>query len=157
MPSHEQFMRAAIEIARHGVNTGQTPFGAAIVQNDQVIARDHNAVWGSMDITAHAEINAIRKACRSLNRIDLSDCAIYSTCEPCPMCFGAIHWAKIPEVYYGTAIEDAENFGFNEIHISNQQMNELGDLGKKIESGILEEECLEVFRYWKESGMSDKY
>jgi tRNA(Arg) A34 adenosine deaminase TadA len=155
--SEEQFMRAAIEIARKGVESGQTPFGAAVIQGDTVIARDHNAVWGSMDITSHAEINAIRKACRALNRIDLSDCAIYSTCEPCPMCFGAIHWARIPVIYYGVSIEDAESFGFNEIHISNRTMNEIGNLGMRIESGILQEECADIFRLWQDSGLSDGY
>ncbi|HEO64204.1 MAG TPA: nucleoside deaminase, partial [Candidatus Omnitrophica bacterium] len=105
MNDHDDFMRLAVSKAEHGIKAGQTPFGACIVKNGKVIVCQHNAVWQNTDITAHAEIAAIREACRKLNSIDLSGCTIYSTTEPCPMCFTAIHWAKISRIVYGTSIE----------------------------------------------------
>src|ERR1043165_5126214 len=126
MTDDMKFMQMAIDKAREGVDKGQTPFGACIVKNDKVIACEHNIVWESTDITAHGEIHAIRNACRNLNSIDLSGCIIYSTCEPCPMCFSAIHWAKIEKIVFGARIEDAQRFGFNELTVSNHLLKELG-------------------------------
>src|SRR5437588_11290140 len=99
--SHEHWMRLAIETARHGIEQGQTPFGACIVRGDDLIVASHNVVWQTTDITAHAEITALREACRALRTIDLSGCTIYSTCEPCPMCFSACHWARLDRTVYG--------------------------------------------------------
>ena len=105
----EKFMRLAINKAKQGIKQGQTPFGACISKDGEVISCVHNIVWESLDITAHAEISAIREACKKLNTVDLSGCVIYSTCEPCPMCFSACHWAKISKIVYGAQIEDAKN------------------------------------------------
>ena len=115
----EGYMRLAIQKAREGVAAGQTPFGACIVTaGGEVAACEHNVVWRTTDITAHGEVNAIRVACRSLGTIDLSGCTIYSTTEPCPMCFSAIHWAKIAGIVFGASISDAQAAGFNELAIS---------------------------------------
>lgn len=145
----ETFMRLAIEKAKEGLKNGPTPFGACIVKNNQVITCVHNAVWQTKDITAHAEIHAIREACKHLNTIDLSGCIIYSTCEPCPMCFSACHWAKISKIFYGTRIEDAEAAGFQELTISNHQMKQLGNSLIEVVGDFLREESLEIFNTWK--------
>lgn len=109
------FMDVAVEEAAVGVVKGEGgPFGACIVGPDgRIIARAHNMVLQQNDPTAHAEITCIRNACARLGRFDLSDCVIYSSCEPCPMCYGAIHWAKLPECKYASTSEDAAAAGFD--------------------------------------------
>lgn len=92
------------------------PFGAAIVQNGKLIASAHNEVLKTNDPTAHAEINVIRKASRTLGRFDLSDCVLYTTCKPCPMCLGAVFWARIGTIYYSATEEDAARGGFDDQH-----------------------------------------
>lgn len=144
----EKFMRFAIDEAREGIRSGQTPFGACIVKDGKIISCVHNLVWKSMDITAHAEIYAIRDACKKLNTIDLSGCVIYSTCEPCPMCFSACHWAKISKIVYGTKIEDAKNFGFSELSISNKKMKQSGNSFIEVIGDFLREENLKLFKLW---------
>ncbi len=144
----EKFMRFAIDKAREGIRNGQTPFGACIVKDGKIISCVHNLVWKSMDITAHAEIHAIRDACKKLNTIDLSGCVIYSTCEPCPMCFSACHWAKISKIVYGTKIEDAKNFGFSELTISNKKMKQSGNSSIEVIGDFLLEENLKLFKLW---------
>lgn len=142
-------MKMAINKAIEGVDKGQSPFGACIVKDGNVIACDHNIVWESTDITAHGEVHAIRNACKKNNSIDLSGTVIYSTCEPCPMCFTAIHWAKIDKIFYGAEIDDAEKFGFNELKVSNHTLKELGLSKVEIQGGILRNECVDLFKYWK--------
>lgn len=144
----EEFMRLAIQKAKEGVDKGQTPFGACIVKDGQIVSCEHNKVWENTDITAHAEIVAIRDACDKLNTIDLSGCIIYSTTEPCPMCYSAIHWAKISKIIYGSRIGDAEAYGFSELCISDIQMKRLGNDCIEIISDFLREENLELFEYW---------
>jgi tRNA(Arg) A34 adenosine deaminase TadA len=149
---HEKFMRLAINKAKQGIKQGQTPFGACISKDGVVISCVHNIVWESLDITAHAEISAIREACKKLNTVDLSGCVIYSTCEPCPMCFGACHWAKISKIVYGAQIEDAKKLGFSELTISNKEMKQSGNSRMEIVGDILREENLELFKLWSEQG-----
>ncbi len=144
-----ELMRMAIRKAEEGIAAGQTPFGACIARNGEIIACEHNRVWKTTDSTAHAEIVAIRAACRKLGAVDLSGCAIYSTTEPCPMCFSAIHWAKISRVVYGTGIEDARRAGFSELGISNKEMKRLGGSPVRIEGGLLLEEARALFDRWK--------
>jgi len=140
-------MRIAMEMARRSVESGQSPFGACIVDGaGRVIARAHNEVVRNTDITAHAEIQAIRMACTALDSIDLSGCTIYSTCEPCPMCFAACHWARLDRVVYGAAIDDAKGAGFNELMISNLQMREIGGSPVAVDGGCLSEENAAAFR-----------
>ena len=145
----KKFMRLAIRKAREGIRKGQTPFGACIVKNRRVLSCAYNIVWKSADITAHAEIHAIREACKKLNTIDLSGCTIYSTCEPCPMCFSACHWAKISKIIYGTSIRDAKTMGFNELFVSNKQMKKIGKSPLKIRGGFLREENFVLLRIWR--------
>jgi tRNA(Arg) A34 adenosine deaminase TadA len=146
----EKFMRLAINKAKQGIKQGQTPFGACISKDGEVISCVHNIVWESLDITAHAEISAIREACKKLNTVDLSGCVIYSTCEPCPMCFSACHWAKISKIVYGAQIEDAKKLGFSELTISNKEMKQSGNSRMEIVGDILREENLELFKLWSE-------
>lgn len=148
MKDHEKYMQLAIDKCRKGIDKGQTPFGACIVKNNEIIACEHNIVWASTDITAHGEIHAIRNACKKVGSIDLSGSIIYSTCEPCPMCFTAIHWAKIDKIVYGASIEDAERFGFNELKVSNHMLKELGLSNVEITGNFMKSECAELFEYW---------
>jgi len=148
MGSHEKFMGEALAAARAGVESGQTPFGACIVKDGQVVVCAHNVVWATCDITAHAEVNAIRQACRKLGTIDLTGCVIYSTTEPCPMCFSAIHWARIEKIYYGADIKDAQEVGFNEITICNRDMKESGGSQVEVQGGILAGECRMLYKEW---------
>jgi tRNA(Arg) A34 adenosine deaminase TadA len=144
----EHWMRVAIDAARKGIESGQTPFGAAIVRGDRLIVAAHNTVWQTTDITAHAEVTAIRDACRALNAIDLSGCTIYSTCEPCPMCFSACHWGRLERIVYGAAIADAAAAGFNELSVSNFDLKRLGRSPVQIVPDLLKDECRELFQIW---------
>jgi tRNA(Arg) A34 adenosine deaminase TadA len=139
------FMRMAIRKAMEGIREGGSPFGACVVRDGHVIACVHNVVRQATDITAHAEVHALRMACRELDTIDLSGCTVYATTEPCPMCFSAIHWARCDRIVYGTAIADAQAAGFRELPISNEQMKALGGSPLQIEGGFLRDECLAVF------------
>lgn len=148
--SSDEFMRVAIAKAYEGIANGQTPFGACIVKHGQVLSSAHNVVWQSTDITAHAEIHAIRLACSLLGSIALQDCTIYSTTEPCPMCFSACHWARIATIYYGTSIDTAAAYGFNELAISNADLRRLGRSEVEVVGGILVDENLALFERWSE-------
>jgi tRNA(Arg) A34 adenosine deaminase TadA len=146
----EDFMRAAIEKAREGVSRGQTPFGACVVKDGRIVSSAYNTVWEDVDITAHAEVTAIRQACSKLKTVDLSGCVIYSTCEPCPMCFSAIHWAGIEKIVYGATIGDAKKAGFSELKICNADMKEFGCSPVKILGGFMREEALDLFKQWSQ-------
>jgi guanine deaminase len=148
MTPDERFMRLAIEEGARGVAAGQTPFGACIVRGERVVALAHNRVWETTDITAHAEVVALRLACRELKAIDLSGCVIYSTCEPCPMCFSACHWARLDAIVYGASIADARSAGFNELPVSNQDLKRLGGSRVEIVPGVLRAEAADLFRQW---------
>ncbi|RLA78326.1 MAG: nucleoside deaminase, partial [Epsilonproteobacteria bacterium] len=140
-----------------GIKNGQTPFGAVIVKDDIIIAQTHNRVFSNTDITAHAEMVAIKEACKNIDSIDLSGATIYTTCEPCPMCFGAIHWAKIDKIIYGANIKDAKNSGFSELSISNKKMKKLGESRVVIIKNILKKECKELFTLWSKNKDSKTY
>ncbi len=144
-----RFMRLAIAKAQAGVKKGQTPFGACIVKKNKVIACGHNLVWKSGNITAHAEIVTIGSACRKLKTIDLSGCTLYSTCEPCPMCFSACHWARISRIVFGCAIKDAKKFGFNEMPISNSELKKLCKSKIKIAGELAKKENIALFEFWR--------
>ena len=108
-------MREAVSAAEHGVSRRDGgPFGAVVVREGRVVARAWNRVILENDPTAHAEVNAIREACRLLGRFHLEDCELYTSCEPCPMCLGAIYWAGLPIVYYAATRDDAAGAGFND-------------------------------------------
>ena len=146
--SDEHWMRLAIATARQGIERGQTPFGAALVRADRLVVAVHNVVWQTTDITAHAEIHAIRQACQLLHTLDLSGCTIYSTCEPCPMCFSACHWARLDRIVYGATIAEAAAAGFSELPISNEQMKQLGGSRVQLNAGLLADECRGLFEIW---------
>lgn len=150
-------MRMAIEKAREGVREGQTPFGACIVKENKVITCCHNLVWGNTDITAHAEITAIRQACKKLKKVDLSGCVIYSTCEPCPMCFAACHWARIRRIVFGCAIKTAKSYGFNELRVSNLQLRQMAKNKVRITPAISVKENTELFSFWRKHASARAY
>jgi len=145
------FMEAAISIARDGIKDGQSPFGACIAKGGKIISCEHNKVWKNSDATAHAEIEVIRAACGNLKSIDLSGCMIYSTTEPCPMCFSAIHWAKISVIFYGATIEDAKKYGFSELEIKNRTMEKVGGQKIPLRPGFMRDECVALFKEWKKA------
>jgi guanine deaminase len=143
-----RFMSRAIREARKNLSRPDGgPFGACIVKEGRIVAAARNTVLRE-DATCHAEVNAIRKASRRLGTHDLSGCEIYSTCEPCPMCFGAIHWARIGTVYYGAGIRDAARAGFHELRISNARMKALGRSRIRLVPGVLRAECLHLCAAW---------
>ena len=150
-------MRLAIEKARAGIVAGQSPFGCAIAIGDRVVAVEHNCVLATTDITAHAEVTAIRSACRNIGVIHLSGAAVATTCEPCPMCMAALHWARVDTVYYGATIADATGGGFNELHIPATEMVRLGGSSVKLVSGTLQSECAGLFAEWKAGGKARSY
>lgn len=144
-----EFMRLAIKEARKNarLNSCGGPFGACIVRGGRVLAVARNTVLKN-DSSAHAEINAIRAACRNLKTFDLSGCSIYSTTEPCPMCFAALHWARIHAVIYGTSISDVKKRGFHELGISCAKMKRLGKSKVHIAAHFLKDECLRLLQDW---------
>lgn len=114
----EYFLQRSIDIAKENcLSLNGGPFGAVIVKNGEIIAECGNSVTTTNDPTAHAEVNAIRMACKKLNTFDLSDCEIYASCEPCPMCLAAIYWARIPTLYYAADKHDAKDAGFDDSFI----------------------------------------
>jgi guanine deaminase len=119
--SQDQFMREAIKLAEDGMQSGRGgPFGCVIVRHGAVVGRGNNRVTSTNDPTAHAEVTAIRDACASLKTFQLTDCELYTSCEPCPMCLSAIYWARIPTVYYGNTRQDAADIGFDDDFIYQQ-------------------------------------
>ena len=116
----QDFMRAAVEAAQGGVSRQEGgPFGAVIVRNGQILSSACNRVIREQDPTAHAEVNAIREACRLLGRFHLEDCDLYTSCEPCPMCLGAIYWSKLRSVCYAATRDDAARAGFSDAQIAH--------------------------------------
>lgn len=146
----EDYMKIAIKEADKGMDSGDGgPFGAVIVKDGEIISVAHNEVIGSNDPTAHAEVLAIRRASEKLGRFDLSDCEIYSTCEPCPMCFSAIHWAKIKKLYYGCDNRDAAKIGFDDKFIYDVIRGKEND--STLESVQTDrDECIRLFNTWEQ-------
>src|SRR5476651_1681777 len=119
--AHEKFMRIAIELSEYNVKQGLGgPFGAVIVKDGMVVARSSNKVVLNNDPTAHAEVSVIRIACQELNTYSLAGCEIYTSCEPCPMCLGAIYWARIDKIYYANTKADAAEIGFDDHFIYDE-------------------------------------
>jgi guanine deaminase len=149
-PRHEHFMRLALGEAYRGIHKGEGgPFGATIVKAGRVIAVAHNRVLASRNPTLHAEVVAIGRASRRLGSHELDGCTIYSTTEPCPMCFAAIHWARIGDVHFGTSVPDVKRLGFNELTLSNQTLKRLGRSPVRLFPGLLRDECRKLLRDWK--------
>ena len=148
---HEAFMRLAVDVCRRGIDAGQTPFGAVVVRDGRVVAEAHNTVWRDLDPTAHAEVNAIRLACRGLATIDLGGATLYTTCEPCPMCLAASHWSRLDRVYYGASIADAAAAGFAELNLPAADLARRGGSRLVVEPGPLRDECRALFDAWKQT------
>jgi len=144
-------MALAITEARKGMmNYEGGPFGAVICEGPDVLAVCHNTVLAHNDPTCHAEINAIRLACRKKKAYDLSGCVIYSTTEPCPMCFSAIHWARIDTVVFGSGIDDVKVLGFNELCIPAGEMKKKGKSPIGIKKGFMIKECRRLLDEWND-------
>lgn len=139
-------MQLAIDQARKGIATGGSPFGAVVVRGDQMVSANHNEVWHTTDPTAHAEIVAIRRAAANLKTIDLSGCRMYTTCEPCPMCASAIHWARFDAVYCGATIADAQQAGFNELELAIEELYKRGGSKVQVHRNLLTPECAALFK-----------
>ncbi|MGQ0539769.1 MAG: nucleoside deaminase [Gemmatimonadaceae bacterium] len=155
--SPESLMHLAIAAARQGVAQGQSPFGCAIALDGSVVAVAHNVVLATTDVTAHAEINALREACRRTGNVHLTGAAVATTCEPCPMCMSALHWARVTTVYYGATITDAAAAGFNELHLPAAEVLRLGRSGVRLVPGVLAEECRALFAEWQRTPGAQAY
>ena len=147
------FMREAIRLSDENVKNGGGPFGAVIVRDGKIIATGVNRVTANNDPTAHAEVSAIRAAGQKLGTFDLSGCDIYTSCEPCPMCLGAIYWAHLDRMYYACNKDDAADAGFDDSFIYKELDLEASERRLKSEN-ILRSEALKTFEAWKEK--SDK-
>ena len=142
-------MREAIRLADESVEHGGGPFGAVIVKDDRIVAGAANSVTLDNDPTAHAEVNAIRQACKKLGTFDLKGCVIYTSCEPCPMCLGAIYWAGIDRIYYANTRDDAAAVDFADGFIYDELSKPLGERSLPI-IPLLRDEALHTFRRWQE-------
>ena len=143
------FINRAIELSEKGMNShAGGPFGAVIVKNGEIIAEGFNQVTSSNDPTAHAEVVAIRKACEKLGSFQLNDCIIYTSCEPCPMCLGAIYWARPKMVYYACTKEDAAGIGFDDHFIYDEIDKNIEDRNIKF-INLARTEGLGVFKKWQ--------
>ncbi len=151
-----QFMREAIRLASESVRRGGGPFGAVIVKDGDIVAGSSNSVTIDLDPTAHAEVNTIREACRKLGTFDLSGCVIYTSCEPCPMCLGAIYWAHIDRIYYGNNRKDAREIDFADDFIYEELERPMDERSVPIVP-LLRDEALESFRLWSEKDDKTEY
>lgn len=153
----EQLMRRAIALSVESVRSGGGPFGAVIASKDgEIIAEASNSVTIDYDPTAHAEVNCIRKAAAKLASFNLSGYDIYTSCEPCPMCLGAIYWARLDRIFYGNNRKDAAAIGFDDDFIYHELALNPADRSKQMET-LLPKEAQEAFRMWRESPVKTEY
>lgn len=143
------FMQRALDLARSNIKTGNGPFGAVIVKGDKLIAEAANSVTLSNDPTAHAEVNAIRKAAQTLGSFDLSGCEIYASCEPCPMCLGAIYWARIDTLYFASSRMEADAAGFSDAFIYEEMARPFQERDIPTRQ-MMQKEAQVVFKDWTE-------
>ena len=154
--TNKELMRRAIELSKQSVRNGGGPFGAVIARNGEIVAEGSNCVTIDCDPTAHAEVSTIRKACKKLGTFDLSGCEIFTSCEPCPMCFGAIYWAHLDKIYMGNDRKDAAKIGFDDDFIYEEIALKPEDR-KKPSEVLLREEALEAFKMWDEKEDKTEY
>ena len=152
----KDMMRRAIALSEQSVRNGGGPFGAVVARGGEIIAEASNSVTINHDPTAHAEVNAIRKAAQKLNTFDLSGCDIYTSCEPCPMCLGAIYWARLDRIYYGNNREDAARIGFDDDLIYKEIALKPADRHKQM-SILLPDEARKAFELWEQSTEKTAY
>lgn len=147
---HEKFMTRAIELAQAGVDDDGGPFGCVIVRNGEIVGEGNNRVTSTLDPTAHAEVVAIREACKNLNSFQLENCVIYTSCEPCPMCLGAIYWARPTRIFIACNRQDAAQAGFDDEFIY-EEISSPDFASRKVPMAMLmRDEGLAVFRNWIE-------
>lgn len=152
----KKFMQMAIDMATENVDNEGGPFGAVIVKDGKVIGKGVNRVTASSDPTAHAEVSAIRDACAKLGTFDLKGAVIYTSCEPCPMCLGAIYWARLDKIFYGGTKQDAAEIGFDDSLIYTQFMKPIGQ--RLIEQiNISRNEAAAPFKRWAEKTDKTEY
>ena len=151
-----RFMQMAIELSVKNIDEGGGPFGAVIVKEGKVVATGANRVVPNNDPTAHAEVVAIRNACRELATFDLSGCTVYASCEPCPMCLGAIYWAHLDRIYYANDRKDAAKIGFDDEFIYEEIDRKIEDRHKPM-IALMRDEALGAFRMWEENAEKTEY
>ncbi len=152
----EQLMRKTIALSEENIDNGGGPFGAVIARDGEIIATGVNRVTLDNDPTAHAEVSAIRAATKKLGTFDLSGCVIFSSCEPCPMCLGAIYWARLSRLYFGNNKDDADKIGFSDAFIYDEIGLPLSD--RKLRSStLLGDEAIRAFRKWDEKTDKTEY
>ena len=152
----KKFMLRAIELSIKSVNSGTGPFGAVIVKDNKIISEGFNTVTLSNDPTSHAEIVAIRSACKGLNNFSLEGCDLFTTCEPCPMCLSAIYWAHIDEIYYANTRSDAQKIDFSDALIY-EELNKTIKERKIPMNQIMRNEALKAFEMWDKKEDKVKY
>lgn len=150
MSRHEEFLAEAVRLSRENAESGQGgPFGALIVKDGEIIARAANRVTTDNDPTAHAEVCAIREACRALGTFELAGCVLYSSCEPCPMCLGAIYWARLDAVYFAATRDDAARAGFDDAFLYQEMTLPLSERRLPLlHQTELRDEAVAVFTRW---------
>lgn len=156
MENNEKFMRLAIEKSLESVDNGGGPFGAVVVKDGEVVAVASNSVTLDNDPTAHAEVNAIRMACKKLGTFDLSGCEIYASCEPCPMCLASIYWARIGKLYYANTQTDADKIGFSDNFIYEEFSKPESERSIKVVK-MLRNEAIQAFENWKNKEDKTEY
>ena len=156
MDNNSKFMLRAIELSIQSAKSKGGPFGCVIVKNKQIIAEGQNQVTSNNDPTAHAEIVAIRNACKKLNNFFLKGCDLYTSCEPCPMCLSAIYWSHVDNIYYGNTRMDAKNIDFDDSLIYSEIKKEINERKIKM-SQMNRDEALEAFKIWQNKKDKIKY
>ncbi len=157
MTREEKFMAEAIALSEHGINNNHGgPFGCVIVKDDVIVGRGNNKVTSSNDPTAHAEVVAIRDACKNLNTFQLDGCEVYTSCEPCPMCLGAIYWARPKVIYYANNRQDAADIGFDDSMIYDEMAAKI-EMRKIPILNLGREQALKVFEAWKNKADKTAY
>lgn len=152
----KDFMRRAIELSEHSVRDGGGPFGAVVVRNGEIVAEASNSVTIDNDPTAHAEVTAIRRATKRLGTYDLTGCEIYTSCEPCPMCLGAIYWAHLDKIYYANDRKDAARIGFDDDFIY-QELELQPQYRKKPSEIFMQSEARRAFDLWMQKTDKTEY
>jgi tRNA(Arg) A34 adenosine deaminase TadA len=148
MTREEKFMLEAIRLSHNGLKQNEGgPFGCVVVKGEEIVGRGNNKVTSTNDPTAHAEVTAIRDACKNLGTFQLDDCEIYTSCEPCPMCLGAIYWARPKAIYFANNRQDAADIGFDDSMIYDEMNTPMGERKIPIIS-LGREEALKVFEAW---------
>lgn len=153
----QRFMRRAIELARLGMDAGiGGPFGAVVVKDGRIVGEGSNCVTSTNDPTAHAEVVAIRDACKNLGTFQLDGCTIYTSCEPCPMCLGAIYWSRPAAIFFAGTREDAAAAGFDDEHFYDELEKPNGERQLKMVN-LLRDEAQKVFQNWTDKSDKTKY